>query len=71
MIDNFFPLNVKVHWHEIILAMSATVGYSGGDLASKFFSFTQKRIDAAIDHKTTIADKATGNTDAPTPATNK
>lgn len=54
--------------HELILAFSATVGYSGADLVARFFSFTNKRINAAIDYKTTIADQATGNTENPTPA---
>lgn len=63
--------NAPESMHELILAFSATVGYSGADLVARFFSFTNRRINAAIDHKTTIADEATGNTDAPTPATNK
>lgn len=54
---------------ELILAFSATVGYAGDSLVSRFFSFTTKRIDAAIDHKTTIADQASGTTGVPTPAT--
>lgn len=54
--------------YELILAFSATVGYAGDSLVSRFFSFTTKRIDAAIDYKTTIADQATGNTGTPTPA---
>lgn len=55
--------------YELILAFSATVGYAGDSLVSRFFSFTTKRIDAAIDHKTTIADQVSGTTGAPTPAT--
>lgn len=54
--------------HELILAFSATVGYSGADLVARFFSFTNRRINAAIDHKTTIADQVTGNLNNPTPA---
>ena len=53
--------------YELILAFSATVGYSGADIVSRFFSFTNKKVNAAIDHKTTIADTATGNLDKPTP----
>lgn len=60
------PLNM----HELILGLSATVGYSGADIVSRFFSFTNKRINAAIDHKTTIADLTTGvDPHTPTPAT--
>lgn len=56
--------------HELILAFSATVGYSGADIVSRFFSFTNKRINAAIDFKTTKADEAAGlDPTVPTPAT--
>ena len=56
--------------YEIILGLSATVGYSGADIVSRFFSFTNKRINAAIDHKTTIADISVGvDPHVPTPAT--
>lgn len=53
--------------YELILAFSATVGYSGADIVSRFFSFTNKKVNAAIDHKTTLADQASGTTDKPTP----
>lgn len=53
--------------YELILAFSATVGYSGADIVSRFFSFTNKKVNAAIDYKTTIADTTTGNLDKPTP----
>ena len=53
--------------YELIMGFSATVGYSGADIVSRFFSFTNKKVNAAIDHKTTIADTATGNLDNPTP----
>lgn len=56
--------------HELILAVSATVGYSGADLVSRFFSFTNNRINSAIDHKSTIADQSVGvDPHVPTPAT--
>jgi hypothetical protein len=55
--------------HELILAFSATVGYSGADIVSRFFSFTNRKINAAIDHKTTIADLSVGvDPNKPTPA---
>jgi hypothetical protein len=53
--------------YELIMGFSATVGYSGADIVSRFFSFTNRKVNAAIDHKTTIADTATGNLDNPTP----
>lgn len=55
--------------HEFILGTSATVGYAGADIVSRFFSFTNKRINAAIDFKTTQADTAAGTLNTPTPAT--
>lgn len=59
-----------VNMYELILAFSATVGYTGADIVSRFFSFTNKRINAAIDFKTTKADEAAGiNPNTPTPAT--
>lgn len=47
----------------------AFVGYTGSDIASRLFSVVNKRINNAIDHKTTIADEQSGTTDKPTPAT--
>ncbi len=46
----------------------AFVGYTGSSLVSRIFSVVDKRLNAAIDYKTTIADTQTGNLDAPTPA---
>lgn len=57
------PNNLK----EIILAFSATVGYSGADIVSRFFSFTNAKINAAIDHKTTNSDRLDGTLNTPTP----
>lgn len=45
------------------------IGYFGSDIASRWFSVVNKRINGAIDFKTTEADKASGNLNAPTPAT--
>lgn len=47
----------------------AFIGYTGSDILSRIFSVANKRINNAIDYKTTIADEATGTTDKPTPAT--
>lgn len=52
----------------LTLIIFAAFGYLGSDLASRFFSVVNSRINAAIDYKTTQADAATGNLDAPTPA---
>jgi hypothetical protein len=46
----------------------AFVGYTGSDIASRLFSSVNKRINNAIDHKTSIADETTGTLDKPTPA---
>lgn len=46
----------------------AFVGYTGSDIMSRLFSVVNKRINKAIDYKTSIADEATGTTDKPTPA---
>lgn len=59
--------NVPYNLYEVILAVSATVGYSGADIVSRFFSFTNKKINAAIDHKTTQSDTYDGTLNKPTP----
>lgn len=46
----------------------AFVGYTGSDIMSRLFSVVNKRINKAIDYKTTIADESTGTVDKPTPA---
>ena len=46
----------------------AFVGYTGSDIMSRLFSVVNRRINKAIDFKTTIADESTGNVDKPTPA---
>ena len=43
------------------------VGYTSADIASRLFSVVNKRVNSAIDYKTTIADEANGTTNAPTP----
>lgn len=62
-------LEADLDMHELILGLAATVGYSGADIVSRFFSYTNNRINAAIDHKTTIADNSVGvDPNVPTPA---
>lgn len=53
----------------MILVIFSAFGYLGSDLASRFFSVVNSRINSAIDYKTTQADTASGNLSAPTPAT--
>lgn len=60
--------HIPVNMYELVLAFAASVGYGGADIVSRFFSFTNKRINMAIDHKTTISDTKTGTLDQPTPA---
>lgn len=45
----------------------AFVGYSSADIASRIFSVVNRRINDAIDYKTTQADTANGTVDQPTP----
>jgi len=52
----------------MILIIFSAFGYLGSDLASRFFSVVNGRINAAIDYKTSQADAASGNLNAPTPA---
>jgi len=62
-------IDAPINMYELILGFSATVGYTGADIVSRFFSFTSKRINAAIDFKTTKADEAAGvDPNVPTPA---
>lgn len=44
----------------------AFVGYTGSDIASRIFGVVNKKINIAIDHKTSVADATTGDLDAPT-----
>ena len=46
----------------------AFVGYTGSDVMSRIFSVVNKRINNAIDYKTTELDKINGTSDKPTPA---
>jgi hypothetical protein len=49
-----------------IIAVFATLGFTGSIVMFSLFSVMRNRISNAIDVKTDIADKATGNLDAPT-----
>lgn len=58
-------------WHNnsgVILIIFATIGYSGNDLVSRFFSVVNQRLNAAVDVKTTQADVINGTMSTPTPA---
>ncbi len=65
-------INRRLHrvtddFYEVLLVCSATVGYSGDHLANKLFSATTKRMESAIDFKTSLADRASGTENIPTP----
>jgi len=49
----------------------AFVGYTGSDIASRLFSVVNKKINAAIDYKTTVADIQEGTVDVPMPLPQK
>lgn len=44
------------------------LGYMGTDIILKLFGVVNKKLNAAIDYKTDIADKETGTLGTPTPA---
>lgn len=60
-------MDIPQNLYELVLAASATVGYSGADVVSRFFSATNKKVNAAIDHKTSQSDAADGTLSTPTP----
>lgn len=64
-IDEVFNINQKII--NYIKIGFAFVGYTGSDIASRLFSVVNKKINDAIDYKTTLADTATNNLDNPTP----
>lgn len=59
--------SVPVNMYELLLIASGTIGYLGTTLMIKIFSSMEKRILAAVDYKTTIADTANKTLDTPTP----
>lgn len=59
--------HIPQNLYEVVLALSATVGYSGADIVSRFFSATNRKVNEAIDHKTTQSDRLDGTLQTPTP----
>ncbi len=59
-------LNLKPAMINYVLMGFAFVGYTSSDIASRLFSVANKRLNKAIDEKTTIADTTTGNLSKPT-----
>lgn len=51
----------------VMLILYLTLAYMGQDFLFSALSRTSKEVRGAIDYKTTISDKTTGTTDAPTP----
>ena len=69
----FLKYGVK-RWPQFIDAFTiffSFIGYTGSDVASRLFSVVNKRINTAIDYKTTAADKQTGDLESPTPLPQK
>lgn len=66
LVDEF--ANFSPYVMEYVRFGFAFVGYTGADIASRIFSVVNRRINNAIDYKTTIADTQTGTTETPTPA---
>lgn len=63
-----------LHWNENIMNYIKFAfffsGYVGSDILLRVMSFANKRVNAAIDYKTTKYDEANGTLDGPpTPAT--
>ena len=52
---------------DYIRPIFAFVGYTGSDIASRIFGVMNKRLNDAIDYKTTQADTANGTLNTPTP----
>ena len=53
-------INAPDSMYELLLAFSATVGYCGADIVSRFFSATNKRLNSVIDIKSNITDHLVG-----------
>jgi len=51
-----------------IASFFSFVGYSGTDVATKFFSTINSRYNSAVAYKAGISGQVTGTDDAPTPA---
>lgn len=65
LIDEF--ANISQYVMSYLKIGFAFVGYTGSDIASRFFSVVNEKVNRAIDFKTTIADEASHTTDKPTP----
>lgn len=60
---------LKNDWALLItLGLFSLVGYNANDIASRFYSVANQKLNNAIDYKTTIADQSTGTLENPTPA---
>lgn len=72
VIMTMFFIDELAHFSEHVMSYVkfgfAFVGYTGSDIMSRLFSVVNKRINNAIDFKSTIADQASGTTETPTPA---
>lgn len=63
MIDSLFKWKPAVV--DYIKPIFVFIGYFGGDLGSRLFSVTNKRLNQVIDYKTTAGDEAMGTTNTP------
>jgi hypothetical protein len=57
----------KIIFEAALSVLFATVGYIGQSFALKIFGVTNRLVDNAIDHKTSIADNAAGTAGTKTP----
>jgi len=64
---DLFTIKISAVYEMFVLSVFATVGYSGMDIALRFFGKTNSLINNAIDYKTTQADTANGTLNEPTP----
>jgi|GEM_PF-1752965 len=64
-----FLIDVFLKWKPIVTdyvkPIFVFVGYFGGDLGSRLFSVTNKRLNQIIDYKTTAYDEAKGTAETP------
>jgi hypothetical protein len=67
LLDPAFKKYPKLESEDLlILTFFATVGAFGANIANGFLSFAKKRVDNSMDVKSDLADKITGNLEAPT-----
>jgi hypothetical protein len=70
----FFLKYGAKRWPQFVDAFTilfAFIGYTGSDVASRLFSVVNKKINSAIDYKTTVADTSTDDLENPTPLPGK